>query len=104
MGDGKPDGRARGELIKQAKRMGMALALIIGMLVWSPNALARTFVGHVLPVLPVVTYHGLGAPVNSVAWSSDGKRLASAGDDGTVQVWDGSTGQPLLTNQRPSGP
>src|SRR2546429_2561417 len=101
MSDEQPEGRPCGVGIEQAKCMGMALALIMGMLVWSPNAFARTFVGHVLTVLPLVTYHGSAAPVQSVAWSSDGKHLASAGDDGTVQVWDGSTGQPLLTNQRP---
>jgi WD40 repeat protein/tetratricopeptide (TPR) repeat protein len=31
--------------------------------------------------------------VNSVAWSADGTRLASAGDDGTVKIW-GAAGKP----------
>jgi WD40 repeat protein len=26
--------------------------------------------------------------VNTVAWSPDGQRIASAGDDGVVQVWE----------------
>jgi WD40 repeat protein/uncharacterized protein YjbI with pentapeptide repeats len=30
--------------------------------------------------------------VRAVAWSADGQRLASGGDDGTVRVWDGETG------------
>ncbi len=33
----------------------------------------------------------------SVAFSPDGKRLASASQDGTVKVWDAATGQEILT-------
>ena len=36
------------------------------------------------------TYTGHTDGVYTVAWSPDGKRLASSSDDTTVQVWDAS--------------
>ena len=41
----------------------------------------------------VLSFQGHDGDVNDVAFSSDGSRLATTGDDGTLKVWDPSTGQ-----------
>ena len=42
---------------------------------------------------PVVTYKGHAGAVIGIAWSLDGKQIASASDDGTVQLWSAATGK-----------
>jgi serine/threonine protein kinase len=43
------------------------------------------------------TYRGHSSRMNAVAWSPDGKRIASGGLDKTVQVWNAATGGNVLT-------
>ncbi len=44
----------------------------------------------------LLVYAGHRDYVNSAAWSPDNKRIASASEDGTAQVWNATTGQTLL--------
>ena len=48
---------------------------------------------HIAQGTVFVTYHGHVLPVYAIAWSPDGKRIASASNDGTVHIWDTATGQ-----------
>jgi WD40 repeat protein/class 3 adenylate cyclase/type II secretory pathway predicted ATPase ExeA len=50
----------------------------------------------------VLSFHGHDEDVNQVAFSSDGSRLASTGDDGELKVWDPSSGR-LLAGLSGSG-
>lgn len=43
------------------------------------------------------TYRGHKLYVSSVSWSPDGRRIASASGDGTVQIWNAATGARVLT-------
>lgn len=42
------------------------------------------------------TYRGHSGRVNAVAWSPDSKKIASGGDDKTVQVWEAITGDKAI--------
>ena len=44
-----------------------------------------------------LVYSGHTDQVNDISWSPDGKSIASSGD-GTVQVWDATTGRLILKN------
>jgi len=45
----------------------------------------------------LLTYYGHTNAIQALAWSPDGKRLASGSWDTTVQVWNATTGQQIFT-------
>jgi len=59
----------------------------------------------------ITTYRGHAAPVNAVAWSPSDRheaahyrsRIASGGDDGTVQIWDAIAGRKITTYRGHTG-
>jgi WD40 repeat protein len=50
----------------------------------------------------VLILSGHSGDVYSVAWSLDGKRLATGSSDKTAKVWDATPGKELLTLSGPS--
>ena len=66
----------------------------------SIQAFANALVQTCQPKPPIgttlLTYRGHIGGANSVAWSPDGRFIASGSSDGTVQIWDVTTGATIL--------
>jgi WD40 repeat protein len=54
---------------------------------------AERFDGQPVELVAVLGEHRQRhwGPVRSVAWSADGKQIASGGDDNVIRVWDAQT-------------
>ena len=59
--------------------------------------MAQSSCGTPPPARRLLTLKGHSGTVYSVAFSPDGKRLATGSGDRTVKLWDAATGQELLT-------
>lgn len=53
---------------------------------------------------PIARYTGHTAAVTTLSWSPNGKLLASASEDATVQIWEPMTGLTRLTYREHTGP
>jgi WD40 repeat protein len=51
----------------------------------------------------MATLEGHTASVNAIAWSKDGKFLATGGSDGKIIIWEGATGKRVLVVQENAG-
>jgi eukaryotic-like serine/threonine-protein kinase len=81
--------------------IGFAGLVGTGGAVWlllSPRSLSPKLLSpKLLSPKPLYEYDGHSSIVRDVAWSPHGGRIASASDDGTVQVWDATTGGNVFT-------
>ena len=59
--------------------------------------LAKTLTGHSIKVVELNKYSYIEGGVNSVAFSPDGKTLASGSRDATIKIWNVATGQEIRT-------
>jgi WD40 repeat protein len=73
------------------------LAILILLLLFTNVGSDAAFVAHFVAPPKHFTYTGHSDYVSGVAWSPDGKRIASASGDHTAQVWDAANGGHVLT-------
>ncbi len=77
--------------------LGILLILLITLFVFTDVRADIALVVHFVSAPNHFTYAGHSDYVSAVAWSPDGKRIASASGDHTVQVWDAANGGHVLT-------
>ncbi len=79
-----------------APRQGISRRTVLlglgGLVVVGGGGITLWVLSQTLPGTTFYVYRGHSSAVVAVAWSPDGTRIASASWDGTVQVWDATTG------------
>src|SRR5579859_4290744 len=77
--------------------IGIVIVLLAGLFIFTNVGNDIGFVAHFVTPPQHFTYSGHSDYISAVAWSPDGKRIASASGDHTAQVWDASNGGHVLT-------
>src|SRR5437588_12273568 len=72
--------------------LSIVAVLLIALFVFTDIHADLAFVVHFATAPNHFTYQGHSDYVSAVAWSPDGKRIASGSGDHTVQVWDATDG------------
>jgi WD40 repeat protein len=92
-----------GRLVQQWRReQGNAAGDEFGRICWSPNSRHVAAAGNPIQIFDVTTrdltlLSGHIGEVIAVTWHPNGARLASAGLDQTVRIWETTTWQELIT-------
>jgi WD40 repeat protein len=83
---------------RHARRLGLCLLLLVAACAPVPafSSVTPTASGP-MQAATITAYYGHTSMVVAIAWSPDGRRIASGGIDTTVQVWDARTGQRGVT-------
>ena len=77
--------------------LGIVIILLAALFIFTNVGNDIGFVVHFVTPPQHFTYSGHSDYISAVAWSPDGKRIASASGDHTAQVWDASNGGHVLT-------
>ncbi len=98
---------ARRGISRRGFTVGLAVGLAIGGIAWmfsqasqniqSPQTFPQSSPQSPQSLPLLYTYSGHAGGVEAVAWSPDGKRIASGSVDNTVQVWDAADGGHVYT-------
>src|SRR5258706_1506227 len=76
--------------------LGILAAVLALLLLFTNLSTDAAFVVHFVSAPKHFAYNGHSNYISTVAWSPDGKRIASAIGDGTAQVWDAPSGGAVL--------
>src|SRR5207245_2883081 len=79
------------------------LILLLLILLFIGPGTDANFLQHFFTPPQHFTYSGHSNYISGVAWSPDGKRIASASGDQTAQVWDADNGSHVLTYRGHNG-